>query len=873
MKNFIKYYSQFPPLFNFNKIWKTHIFFDGHLLYRQKSASYFKNIFFKYLIKDFESVKINKSEPLVYSCIIKSQIEPLVFRSLSTQFTVKFSLKELEDWSLNEGKYDHLYEMADIKTPLNLNQLYFKIRHSIQIMDTLYYGIIPLSVSLDLWFLPKLNTHYFKGIEKISYKNISASMNKRELGHRFNPKKLPLTMNEHFYGKLKKFHNFSKFYSGSSYNKFDKHSVTLTSARECTSEENNTLVVVYDLDKPTLTKKIFVFDLKTNQLIYSYLDELVDSNTFRRSSGNFSCLIPTNQGSKGEHLRTEQWNLLPPIKCIKRTKKELQIHSVNKNIGTFDLETFTDYSDDRSKVYSVGYALNNPNDLNSHILETFYIESDLDSMNIMVDCISKMLYTGNNCIYYTHNLSGYDVVFLLKALLKFNSIHCKEIFILSDSDYVMKDNNIIKLKIKVNKENFIFLLSRLEKRNLISQDYYYKKYIEKISHTKSTKKVYKSITLQDSLSLLPASLESLGDQFCSNFKKGYFPYSFVTNKTLFYQGITPAIDYYHTGKRDLGYEEYSKLIKYNWNMKSETLLYLERDLQTLLEIMNTFNDMIFLEYNLQLTKFNTISSLSLKMFLYNHIGQKELGLIKKRDMYNDLKKGYYGGLSEVYKSYGENLYYYDVNSLYPFAALNDMPGREYCFVEDYSKKGLSIEKDNLFGFFYCQAETSYDYIGLLPVRINGLLCYPLGKFEGWFFSPLIKLAQSYNYKIKIIKGYNFIPEKEVFNSYVNTLYKEKQTSTGAKRTVVKFLLNSMLGRFGLVLDKRVTDLLNREQYLNLLTSHEIYDEKWIIEDEKVLVTYNPYPDVNICLAHGVDYIDLLNNLPKKKKTFWRNWYK
>ena len=43
-------------------------------------------------------------------------------------------------------------------------------------------------------------------------------------------------------------------------------------------------------------------------------------------------------------------------------------------------------------------------------------------------------------------------------------------------------------------------------------------------------------------------------------------------------------------------------------------------------------------------------------------------------MYNDIKQAYYGGITEVYKPYGENFYYYDVNSLYPFASLNDMPG-------------------------------------------------------------------------------------------------------------------------------------------------------------------------------------------------------
>jgi hypothetical protein len=51
-----------------------------------------------------------------------------------------------------------------------------------------------------------------------------------------------------------------------------------------------------------------------------------------------------------------------------------------------------------------------------------------------------------------------------------------------------------------------------------------------------------------------------------------------------------------------------------------------------------------------------------------------IALISNRDMWNSIKKGYYGGIAEVYKPYGENLYYYDVNSLYPYTALNDMPG-------------------------------------------------------------------------------------------------------------------------------------------------------------------------------------------------------
>jgi hypothetical protein len=94
-------------------------------------------------------------------------------------------------------------------------------------------------------------------------------------------------------------------------------------------------------------------------------------------------------------------------------------------------------------------------------------------------------------------------------------------------------------------------------------------------------------------------------------------------------------------------------------------------------------------------------------------------------MYTDIKQGYYGGITEVYKPFGKNLYYYDVNSLYPFAALNDMPGLS-------CRKLLLSHNDNiqdLFGFFYCIVDATQvkcEYLGLLPLKSDGLI-FPLGK--------------------------------------------------------------------------------------------------------------------------------------------------
>jgi len=223
--------------------------------------------------------------------------------------------------------------------------------------------------------------------------------------------------------------------------------------------------------------------------------------------------------------------------------------------------------------------------------------------------------------------------------------------------------------------------------------------------------------------------------------------------------------------------------------------------------MFIFSQHIFEDHGIQVSKNLTITALALDIFLTNHLSSKtKLPLINNKSLHDELRKGYYGGLSEVYKPYGENLYYYDVNSLYPYVALESMPGNDATFIEDYTGEGLV--KDNLFGFFYCKIKTTYDYLGLLPYRYNGMLVQPNGEFEGWFFSPLIKFAQENGYEIHINKGYNFTKMEDVFKSYVELIYKEKKTYKGSRRLIAKFLLNSLLGRFGLVLKSRKTDLVN-----------------------------------------------------------------
>jgi hypothetical protein len=118
-------------------------------------------------------------------------------------------------------------------------------------------------------------------------------------------------------------------------------------------------------------------------------------------------------------------------------------------------------------------------------------------------------------------------------------------------------------------------------------------------------------------------------------------------------------------------------------------------------------------------------------------------------LFGDIKKGYCDGITEVYKPYGTNLYYYDVNSLYPYIALKDMPGC-LCYYRDFtniSKGPDNVNREslftNLFGFFKVKVTApTNNYLGLLPLRDKvKVLFIPLGTWEGSYFTEELKFAQ------------------------------------------------------------------------------------------------------------------------------------
>ncbi|GMM39086.1 hypothetical protein DASC09_054730, partial (mitochondrion) [Saccharomycopsis crataegensis] len=131
----------------------------------------------------------------------------------------------------------------------------------------------------------------------------------------------------------------------------------------------------------------------------------------------------------------------------------------------------------------------------------------------------------------------------------------------------------------------------------------------------------------------------------------------------------------------------------------------------------------------------TISRLALNIFNHKYKELKNMPQIKNDRLYSFIREGLYGGVTSVYYPYGENLYYYDVNSLYPAMALdNFIGGTDISFLYNYGEEELKLE--DLFGFF--KAEVEMDkmqmdkmQMGLLPLRTKDKgLMFPVGKFNG-----------------------------------------------------------------------------------------------------------------------------------------------
>lgn len=476
------------------------------------------------------------------------------------------------------------------------------------------------------------------------------------------------------------------------------------------SKNKNYLIISF------LTKKFnynrIVFSTKTGKLMFCSKDSFNNENLlflnkdtskyFIREIGNISVVLNKYNDIElfikkidlkpikyTEHIKY----INPEVNSDNKSDKDKPVPSRNTNFGVFDIETFVDTSEDGekiSRVFALGFGIYMGNVSMYYLRDYFDNTHDLENSNkLVIKCIESMLIPAyNKYIFYVHNFGRFDAIFLHKILLDYNlTVESKDQYKLIP---MYRDNKMLKLEIK----------KTIDKKAI-------------------------KISFVDSLNILDAKLEKLCKDFGVATTKGIFPYNFVNKNNLDYVGPTPDISYYNKNvKLDL----YNENKVDNWSLRDETLKYLERDLISLLEIIERLQEVLWLDHNIELIGNLTISGLAKTKFMKYYLKDSKIPLINTNNLFQFIYGSYYGGITEVYRPHGNKLTYMDVNSLYPFAALNPMPGLNCQWLESYNSEGLDLSK--LFGVFYAKVITNGNYLGLLPVRTKSGLIFPRGKFEG-----------------------------------------------------------------------------------------------------------------------------------------------
>jgi len=264
--------------------------------------------------------------------------------------------------------------------------------------------------------------------------------------------------------------------------------------------------------------------------------------------------------------------------------------------------------------------------------------------------------------------------------------------------------------------------------------------------------------LRDSFALLGFSLEKLCKNFDVEHKKG-----------------------------ELDYE------KINWknyqDFKSEWSPYLKNDCIGLYEVLKKFEERNLKLFGTNLKKSLTIAQHSMNVFKSKFLKNK---IPCYEGLEDDIRMSYFGGRTEIFKMRGENLNYYDVNSLYPSVMFkNSFPVGTPTETNYFNKNDLGIA--------FCDIEMQ-DYLEypLLPYRNEAKkLIFPLGSWKGWYTTPEIRKARELGYNITILKGYVF-EKQNLFKDYISKLYEIKKNSDSGSVDYLtsKLLMNSLYGKFG-----------------------------------------------------------------------------
>ena len=166
-----------------------------------------------------------------------------------------------------------------------------------------------------------------------------------------------------------------------------------------------------------------------------------------------------------------------------------------------------------------------------------------------------------------------------------------------------------------------------------------------------------------------------------------------------------------------------------------------------------------------------------------------------------IRRSYYGGRTEIFEHYGENLHYYDINSSYVAAMAEGMPVGDRMISDTLDWRMM----ETCVGFCECEVWIPTDCVlPPLPHRAeNGKLVFPTGYFSGVWNTEELALLFDPQVKGQIIsvKQTIWFGRKKVFDTMVQELWglrdKSRPDFDEGLSALAKLLGNSLYGKFAM----------------------------------------------------------------------------
>jgi hypothetical protein len=571
-----------------------------------------------------------------------------------------------------------------------------------------------------------------------------------------------------------------------------------------TKLDNETLYILQNKDN--LIIKILSSENQNSIEIFKNADLIIKFTDFKLSENKFIRVLD----NKKYYFENNQQILFMKESNTKFISKTNKINKLVNNFLTLDIETYIKDNVlipfcisiyDGSRTYS------------------YFISDFKDSKDLILTALKSILsrkYNGYNV--YIHNMAKFDIIFLLKHLVKLGNV-----------TPVIHNGRIISINLNFGKD--------LEYR----------------------------LQFKDSYLILLASLFKLTKGFGVETLKSVFPFLFVNENNLNYNGQVPDIKYFNKINLE-DYNNYISKFNSNWNLRNETIKYCEIDCISLHQVIYKFSELIFNLFGKNVHHYPTLPSLAFSIFRSNFLFEKSIPQLSGK-IANDIRTSYTGGAVDMYipkPPRGVKIYCYDVNSLYPYVMKEyPMPiGKPVYFEGDIR----AIEGD-AFGFFYCNIiapDNLKHPILQTHVKTDGGIrtMAPLGTWNDMIFSAEMDNAMKLGYQFKILWGYKF-EKKIIFKDYVNFLYNFRLNfpKSDPLNYIAKILLNSLYGRFGMMDNFSEVNIIHKDyladfesKFFDVITSRTELEDYFLVEiknSENILDDENSTHNINVAIASAI----------------------